>query len=350
MIRKKIIILVTVVVGVVIICLTTSEFFKKAETHKNNIPPTEAEKVRVEFYDGELISRKNVNSGENYKTEDFPEVERNGYRFIGWFSKIVDGKQTRIGDEIGDNNGASNIKYYARWEKTTKGVDETERGLPVLMYHFFCDPEHNYKCKRGADTKFELEMKDVNKQLEYLHNQKYYYPSWAEVYAYLNGEIRLPKKSVVVTTDDAVPSFFDLMVPAEVKYKVYGTSFVITDVPHSMEKEENGLYAGFIDYELHTDQMHHMSKHVSDMQTWSYSNILADLKKNIEKIGGNHWALAYPFGRRSPQAIQAVKDAGIKMAFTTDRGRVYPGMDHFQLPRVPVYNPTTIEQFKDMVK
>ena len=44
-------------------------------------------------------------------------------------------------------------------------------------------------------------------------------------------------------------------------------------------------------------------------------------------------------------ALQIMKDAGVHMAFTTNYGKIEPGMDKLQLPRVRIFGDADIQQF-----
>ena len=49
-------------------------------------------------------------------------------------------------------------------------------------------------------------------------------------------------------------------------------------------------------------------------------------------------------------SIKALKDSGIKLAFTINSGRVRKGNNKYLLPRVRISKGTTINQFKNLVR
>jgi hypothetical protein len=61
----------------------------------------------------------------------------------------------------------------------------------------------------------------------YLTDEGYSFPTWDEVRRYIDGEIDLPEKSVVLTFDDGTEGFRKYGVPLLNKYKVPATTFII---------------------------------------------------------------------------------------------------------------------------
>ena len=72
-----------------------------------------------------------------------------------------------------------------------------------------------------------------------------------------------------------------------------------------------------------------------------------DITKNII---GNCTIFCYPFGHYNDNAINVLKDAGYKLAFTTKSGRVYPGQNKFALPRIRMSKGISMSAFKEAVK
>lgn len=70
--------------------------------------------------------------------------------------------------------------------------------LPVLMYHYVYtedDPPEKNDANYLLDTKLAA-------QLQYLVDNNYYYPSYAEVRAFAQGTHTLPARSVVLTFEN----------------------------------------------------------------------------------------------------------------------------------------------------
>ena len=217
----------------------------------------------------------------------------------------------------------------------------SDRGLPVLMYHFFYDKN----VKQGKDGNW-VEISNFEEQMKYLSENDFYFPTWEEVEAYIDGKTELPEKSVVITVDDGDPSFFELAVPIIQKYNVQATSFVIAywygDVA---ENKENN-----ISYQSHSYDMHKAGANGKGvMLSWSYEQLVEDLKASQEVLGGAN-IFCYPFGQYNELDIKALKDTGFKLALTTESGRVKKGDSKYELPRVRVDRSTGIEAFKKKVE
>jgi len=72
-----------------------------------------------------------------------------------------------------------------------------------------------------------------------------------------------------------------------------------------------------------------------------------DLETSIKKLGGNHNALAYPYGDHNDRTREIVIRAKFKVAFTTENKKVSPGMDKYVLPRVRISSDMSLNSFKN---
>lgn len=220
-----------------------------------------------------------------------------------------------------------------------------EEGLPVLMYHFFYDENKEKGKGKGKDNNW-IDISDFEEQIKYLSENNFYFPTWKEVEEYIDGKTILPEKSIILTFDDGDASFFELAVPVLQKYNIDGTSFVITSWYgyRAQEKQKN------VNYESHSDNMHQGGRDGKGvMLSWDYEKIVEDLNKSNETLGGNATIFCYPFGQYNESSIEALKETGYKLAFTTKAGRVKVGANKYTLPRVRISKTTTLSQFKNMV-
>ena len=85
------------------------------------------------------------------------------------------------------------------------------------------------------------------------------------------------------------------------------------------------------------------------MLSWSYDKILEDVKQSSQTLGGST-VFCYPFGHYNDLDKKVLKDAGYRLAFTTEGGRVYKGSDKFALPRVRMSKGVSLSTFASMVQ
>lgn len=217
--------------------------------------------------------------------------------------------------------------------------------VPILMYHFFYDSAAGGK---GEDGNW-IDTKTFDEHIKYLSDNKYYFPTWDEVKQFIAGEISLPEKSIVVTADDGNPSFFNLAVPILTKYNVPATSFLITSWTDPKNITTN---KDLITFMSHSHAMHDggcEGGHGGLFRCLEHDKAIADLKTSRDIIGGGD-VFCYPFGDYTDQAIQELKEAGFKIAVTTEYGKAEPGMNPLLLPRIRISQTTDLASFISAIK
>ena len=218
---------------------------------------------------------------------------------------------------------------------------ENKKGIPVLMYHYVYTQDDMPK---KLNTNYLLDTK-LEKQLQYLKENNYYFPSWKELSAYIQKKIDLPEKSVVLTFDDGQKGFLKYGIPLLEKYQVPSTSFIIAS-----KKGENTIqtYASeYISFQSHSYNLHRGGGsigHGDIISALSYDDIKEDLLK-AQSIVQNTEAFAYPYGDMTKEAQKAVKDANILCAFSTQYGKVHQGDDFTQLKRIRVLGDASLESY-----
>ena len=81
----------------------------------------------------------------------------------------------------------------------------------------------------------------------------------------------------------------------------------------------------------------------------NYDTVYSDLKTSIEKVK-NTDSFAYPFGHYNNNTIKALKENGIKLAFTISDGQVKKGANKYKLPRVRISSWTSLSTYKNLIK
>lgn len=240
---------------------------------------------------------------------------------------------------------------------------EEDNGIPVLMYHHLLENPDNTVFYNNSMV---IKVAEFQKQMAYLKQKGYRTITLPELESYLYHEKNMVGKAVVITFDDGNTSTLKYAYPILKEYGMKATQFLIGGRLNQKSKpwDENTLqYVGFddaagtsdvYDYQNHTLGMH-LREPIGDLpylQTKTYEEIKNDFLAAKERIGriyegdaGRIQYLAYPWGQFSPQAIQAARDTGITMAFTTETGNVKLGDDPYLLKRQGVAPRHTIEDF-----
>lgn len=259
---------------------------------------------------------------------------------------INQGTNTSEPTEIAVQNKAPEVPEIQKINEQRKTCSEitTKRNLPVLMYHFFYDEQAG---EIGADNNY-IEIHDFEEQIKYLADNNYYVPTWSEVKDFVDGKIGLPEKSVIITVDDGNESFFRLAVPVLEKYNFYATSFLIT----SWYADCLDTYTSpVIDFQSHSHNMHIPgSDGKGAFLTLSYNDACSDLNTTRSIIGDNCIVFCYPFGHYNDNAKKTLKDCNYTLAFTTKYGRVSPGMDCYELPRIRMSKGDSLKSFISKVQ
>ena len=251
------------------------------------------------------------------------------------------GKQL-VAYTVTDSQGKTTRVY--RTVKIKPNTEYGTSGLPICMYQYVYDddnpPDNLHSNSISTST--------LSEELAWLNEHDYYYPTWQEVVEYLNGELLLPEKSVVLTFDSASSSFFKYGLPLLEKYKVPATCFIVTSKAGNKISQYESQYLSF---QSNSDNMHRGGGdigHGGIFTKLSKEEALADLKKSIE-ITGNKDVFAYPFGDYNDECKKIVEEAGFSCAVTTRQGRAKPGDDPYSLPRQRMGNDQTMDTFRALV-
>lgn len=235
-------------------------------------------------------------------------------------------------------------------ETTINVQKKNTKGIPVMMYHWFYDDTKGEDITKKPNNHNYISKTNFEKQIKYLVDNNYYFVTWDELNDYIDKKIDLPEKSIILTDDDGVKSFYEIAYPITLKYNVPITSFVITN----KVVWKNYLNKDYLDMQSHTDSMHVRSctkgKWDGKAMCESYKNIYNDLMTTKDKLKDNPTIFAYPFGHYSDDFIKALKDSGFKIAFTINSGRVKKSANKYKLPRVRVSRGTTLNQFANSIK
>ncbi len=209
-----------------------------------------------------------------------PIPRRSGEVFAGWYRSAADAAAFTQTARV---NGAQVVActdqqqtLYGAWKKPADVAAENT-GVPILMYHQFTSNP------RGENNSLRLNYSyigDFESQIKYIADQRFYLPTWPELSAFIDGALYLPKKSVIVTDDDADKTWLELAVPVVDKYKVLTTSFVITKWRHE------GTPSTYVLQRSHTDDMHDAGANgKGKMVNFTKDQVVADMQRSAQILG-----------------------------------------------------------------
>lgn len=229
-----------------------------------------------------------------------------------------------------------------------ESFDAAAKDVPVLMYHYVYDeaaPPEEINGNYITTTKLAA-------QCEYLQQNDFYYPSFQELRAWIDGTHSLPAKSVVLTFDDGEYNFLDYGIPVLEQYEVPATSFVIGS---NNGAEKVITYASpYVQFESHSYDMHRAGGgNVGQgglIHALTQQQIYDDIIASNQVTGGNGAvAMAYPFGDNNEAAWAALDDAGVLCAFTVKNARIHPGDNPMALNRVRISGEYSLDSFIGLV-
>lgn len=265
---------------------------------------------------------------------------------------VIEGKvdTSKTGDYevayIAENSQGQRSKTV-RTVHVVDAFEENAKNIPVLMYHYVYTESD---VPTSLNNNYILDTK-LTQQCEYLRDNDYYYPSYQELAAFVAGSHTLPAKSVILTFDDCERGFLEYGVPILNEYEVPATSFVICVDDDALEKTLAHA-SEFVQFQSHTYNLHRGGSGVGQggiIHALSKDEIVADLLKSQDVLGGTVTALAYPFGDNNETAWKALGETDVICAFTVKNDRIRPGDNQFALNRVRLSGEYGFESFKALV-
>jgi len=208
--------------------------------------------------------------------------------------------------------------------------------VPVLMFHHIQEMKD---AKEKHQTSLTVIPEDFRKDMEYLKTNNYTSISLADLAAFFDQGLALPKKSVAITLDDAYEDNYSIMWPILKEYGFKATIFTPTGLVQnpdylSWDQIKEMSNSGLVYFGNHT-WSHHGSTGSPEVLEKEIS--LADTQLN--EHGENQAKIfAYPYGNPSKSAESVLQKSGYKMAFTTVSGSTMCKGKRYELPRIRVGN------------
>ena len=234
--------------------------------------------------------------------------------------------------------------------------------VPVLTYHHILPDEVNTRFRENPWT---VSTEEFAAQMRYLRDNGFYTPTLCELEAFLYRGWPLPAKSVMIHFDDGYYSNYVYAYPILQRYGLRAVLFPITGHSERLGEYQPPIchdsltHAAAVTLRAPSDvfetasHTHNMHSNVpgteaTGLMAGTREEIIADTRQSFEFLT-NHRAFAYPRGQFNDYVIDALREAGITMAFTVNRGYVTSQSDPFRLNRFTVYRGTRMARFRDIV-
>ena len=225
--------------------------------------------------------------------------------------------------------------------KEKKEIEEYKYtdAIAVVNYHYVINIEAGEKkdCQQSiclTDTQYDEQMK-------YLKDNGYYTATMEDLDLWIDKKINLPEKTVVITIDDGW--FVARNIQILEKYGLHATLFLIGHLASPDDYKSSSL-----EIHSHTWDMHNLGecpiKRGGAILCKDKKYILEDLKKSSESLNNSQY-FAYPFYEYNDHAIEALKEAGFKMAFAGGNKKVVQGINKYIVPRYGITNTGTLNEF-----
>lgn len=224
-------------------------------------------------------------------------------------------------------------------------VGETATSIPVMMYHFFYDESLG---ETRGDVNF-VEVQEFEEQCQTLNDQGFTGLTMREVQYFMEDRAVVPLNSYAITIDDGHESVFKYAYPILQKYDIDATMFLIGGwmdpvLPYEfIEMRENGIELQSHSFLMHQGGCSGMG-HGGRLMCVNYDEGVQDTIQSFEYVD-NGFVYCYPFGDVNENGKNIIRDAGAKLAFTTEFGKISKGMDMLELPRIRVTGGAGIGQY-----
>lgn len=203
-------------------------------------------------------------------------------------------------------------------------------------------------------------VEDFEEQMAYLKAENYHLLTLEEVRAYYTGK-DIPKKSVLLTVDDAYQSFKEYAYPILKRHNFPIVSFIVLGwlseekeayIPNlsvTMSKEELSEMRDIVTTANHTTLLH---QRYADGSTALQKVSFKELKRDINECGAfveESSVFAYPFGIYNKEDMLCLENIDIEFAFTCETGMNTPTTPTLALHREVVPLGISLEEFKKLV-
>ena len=239
-----------------------------------------------------------------------------------------------------------------------RNFDANVSGIPVVLYHHILTQDEKNK-SAYKNNEITTALEEFDSQMKILFENGYKTITSDTLLKYINGEIRVPKKSILITFDDGYKSTTHHAAPVLRKYGFTAINFMFTqdiDIAPTQEfifnspvwqyinREEMNANSDVYEYACH---MNDPEVH-NNIKTSSMTIIEDDIKKSLQTMPTE--LFAYPLGFYNNNFINVLKQNNFKMSFTTERGYAKTGVNPYLIPRFTILHNTSDNVFLRLIE
>jgi len=235
----------------------------------------------------------------------------------------------------------------------------SRKGLPVLMYH---------NVTSGPCNGLNIPVEKLELQFMYLKEKGYRSLSLKQVSELMNNGGRLPKKSLVLTFDDAFVSIENLLLPLLERHDLCATVFVpVAFIGKSNLWDEGGIPLMTAGSLQKISRNPHIEISLHSFLHRSYNEMdLSDMREDLQNCRQTlefykipfFSALAYPYGgyprkdlKFKKEMFDMFREWGLEFAFRIgNRINPFPLRDRFEVQRIDIKGTDSFFIFKTKLK
>lgn len=215
----------------------------------------------------------------------------------------------------------------------------------VLAYHSIADLSYE-----GVLRKYGVPTARFAEQLDALARHGWTFVTLDQLLGALDGASALPRRSVLLTFDDAYADLLDAGLPLLAERDIPAVVFAVAGRVGGTNDWDRALGAGVLSL-LDADGLRavaaggvevgsHSCSHrpLSRVPADELSGEIEGSTDRLEALGlPRPRVLSYPHGDWSPEVAAQAQRAGYAAAFTVEPGTVHRGADRYALPRIEVF-------------
>lgn len=228
-----------------------------------------------------------------------------------------------------------NEDISSTYEKENTTIVEAT-SVPVTVYHFIY-LEGDTSCREAICHS----EKQIRSHFNYLRENNFFTLNTTELGKFIDGNIRLPEKSLLITIDDGARAWN--FVPLLEEYQVNATLFLV-----SSWYDKTQFASPYMEIASHTHNLHTprvcSGGQGSPLKCADREMLVNDLKTSRETLNGTK-AFCFPFYEYNDYALSVIEEAGFEMGFIGGHKNATKGINKLKIPRVPLTDYTTLEQY-----